>query len=42
MFSGAKKTTLAPDETDMAGFGEWMKGYHALLDVEREAVRTQR
>ena len=42
VFHDAKKTTLAPDEQDMAGFTEWMKGYRALLDVEREAVRTQR
>ena len=38
VFGDAKKTTLAPDEKDMAGFNAWMKGYRALLEVERRAA----
>ena len=38
VFGDAKKTTLAPDEKDMAGFNAWMKGYRALLEVERQAA----
>ena len=38
VFGDAKKTTLAPDEKDMAGFNAWLKGYRALLEVERRAA----
>ena len=38
VFRDAKRSTLAPDPVDVAGFRAYRSRYEALLDVERRAV----
>ena len=40
VFADAECTTLAPDQTDVAGFNAYMQQYQKLLAVERTAVEV--
>ena len=40
VFQGVKRSTLAPDSADVAGFRAYRKRYEALLDVERRAIEV--
>ena len=42
VFGQVSRTTLAPDEKDAEGFDRWIKGYRALLEVERAAVENMK
>ena len=40
VFTGSEKTTVAPDNADIEGFGAFMQRYEAGLAIERKAVET--
>ena len=42
IFNGAKETTLDPNESDVAGFGEYMARYKDGLGIERTAIESLR
>ena len=40
VFAGVCAVTMEPDKIDVDGFDTWLRGYKALLDVERKAVEV--
>ena len=40
VFKGSERTTVAPEASDIEGFGAFMQRYKAGLDIERKAVES--
>ena len=40
VFTDSERTTVAPEDSDIEGFGAFMQRYKAGLDIERKAVES--